>query len=243
MRFVLIDLLRFAAVALVILVHFFQLTGNSLGSTSLIDFFGQRTSIGGIGVSIFIVLSGLSLQLNKKNQSFKDFFKKRVLRIYPAYWMAVFFAMAIHFFLLKPFSLLDLACTVAGFCAFIGLWGGAILSVSWFVGAIVCLYLLFPFVSKAMQSKPIAWLVLLFCIALLSKIVISQFVFIGARALDWFPLSRVFEFGLGIFLAIKLPGVWSKFDWLPFAKAINFLGKHSFELFLFHYPLLELVFA
>jgi len=229
MRFVLLDLLRVVAICLVVLSHTIP------PFTDIIDFFGQNTDIGFVGVSIFIILSGLCLQLSSKKISLKCFFKKKILRIYPLFWSAWAFAVVVAVFLKMPFSLFDLGCSFFGVCGFVGNFFSPILIQGWFIGLIVSLYILFPLLSKAMKKHPFACLFLLFCISLTSKIVISQYVFIGHRSLDWFPLSRVFEFGLGIFLAIKVSSkTLACLNWLPGRKIIVFLGRHSFLIYLFH---------
>jgi peptidoglycan/LPS O-acetylase OafA/YrhL len=57
-RSILLDILRIFAIALVFVAHFGQLVDTSAG-----DFFGLKNfyyvSLGGVGVSLFLVLSGL----------------------------------------------------------------------------------------------------------------------------------------------------------------------------------------
>jgi peptidoglycan/LPS O-acetylase OafA/YrhL len=57
-RSLLLDILRISAIALVFVAHFGQLVDTSAG-----DFFGLKNfyyvSLGGIGVSLFLVLSGI----------------------------------------------------------------------------------------------------------------------------------------------------------------------------------------
>jgi hypothetical protein len=65
--------------------------------------------------------------------------------------------------------------------------------------------------------------------------------FMPGRPGDWFPPCRVFEFGLGVYLALLLPRArWFAFQ-TRFSQPIQFLSDLAFPLFLIHYPFLFLV--
>jgi len=88
-----LDGLRALAAALIVVHH----AGFSSGLTFRNDFLGQFFSRMDIGVSIFFVLSGFLLyrpyvekQFDEKNaDDTKSFWLKRLVRIYPAYWLAL----------------------------------------------------------------------------------------------------------------------------------------------------------
>ena len=85
-RLVLLDLLRVVAITLVVTAHAGQAVNHPIG-----QFFGVENfywvSIGGVGVTIFLVLSGLALQLNygHKDIGYGQLMASRILRIYPVY--------------------------------------------------------------------------------------------------------------------------------------------------------------
>ena len=88
-----LDGLRALAAALIVVHH----AGFSSGLTFRNDFLGQFFSRMDIGVSIFFVLSGFLLyrpyvekQFDEKTvDDTKSFWLKRLVRIYPAYWLAL----------------------------------------------------------------------------------------------------------------------------------------------------------
>src|SRR3569623_740397 len=91
-----LDLLRLSALALVLLSHAGQASGQSW---AVVQFENGRYdfSFGHIGVTLFIILSGLSLHLSQQRHVFTsvEFYRRRVLRIYPTYWMALIATLAL----------------------------------------------------------------------------------------------------------------------------------------------------
>ena len=88
-RFILLDVARSVAAILVIVTHIAQTFNHPLGRRFGIP--GYYVSLGGLAVTIFLILSGLVLELKygtKKLQILK-FFIKRCLRIYPVYWLCL----------------------------------------------------------------------------------------------------------------------------------------------------------
>lgn len=72
-----IDRLKGLALILVLINH----ASGALGVTDWAH--------GEVGVDIFIIVSGFTLALNSTGLSARDFFQRRFLRIYPAYWAAL----------------------------------------------------------------------------------------------------------------------------------------------------------
>jgi peptidoglycan/LPS O-acetylase OafA/YrhL len=126
--------------------------------------------------------------------------------------------------------------TLTGFYAFFtNQFGGPIFEVGWYIGLIISLYLLYPFIANIFDKNPHRAIIILFIISVISRVCCGylQENNIGYRLIDWFPLCRVFEFGIGIYLVrtglyphINLTGMTS--------KAIIFLGELSFYIFLVH---------
>src|SRR5713226_2596915 len=92
------------------------------------------------------------------------------------------------------------ALTITGFCAFAGAGIlGCSLIPAWFIGLILSLYAVYPWLSRLMNRTPRATLLALLLISLASRLTVEGY--LQNYPLEWFPLCRVFEFGLGIYLA------------------------------------------
>ena len=98
-RIVILDIARCVAIVMLIMAHTAQVMGSPLGG-----FFGIKgfyyASIGGIAVTIFLIISGLAigLQYGSKETKYYSFIIKRILRIYPVYYMSVFIGIIVLFF-------------------------------------------------------------------------------------------------------------------------------------------------
>jgi peptidoglycan/LPS O-acetylase OafA/YrhL len=94
-RIVALDALRFIAAFMVLLYH---LTGRPAGGPT--DAWGESvrevfpaiqkvTQFGWLGVEMFFVISGFAICMSAWGRSLGEFFRSRVVRVYPAYWAAV----------------------------------------------------------------------------------------------------------------------------------------------------------
>jgi peptidoglycan/LPS O-acetylase OafA/YrhL len=250
-RYVLLDLIRVIAISLLMIAHIGQTLNHPIGG-----FFGAKNfyyaSLGGLAVTIFLVLSGMVLRLQYANNiQYSTFILKRTLRLYPIYYLSTIFGIILYF--LKSyqdgntiyeatanFSLYDIILNITGSYAFVGKWGGPFVGTSWFIALIMTLYLIFPKLCSALRKKPIFILFTTFIISFISRILIGNFDILPNRPLDWFPLCRVFEFTLGIFIADQIEEKFLKvFDGFDnfITKTINFLSQLSFPLFLIHFPI------
>ncbi|MEK7109873.1 MAG: acyltransferase family protein [Patescibacteria group bacterium] len=248
MRFVLLDFFRTIAIILILFAHL-----NFEKFLGLKKFFGIQNfywvSLGGVAVTMFLILSGIVLELSygKKKFQYSHFLAKRFLKIYPVYYLSLFVGVLIY---LKDNNLQCSVCNISnllvsitGFYAFIGKWGGPFVATSWFIGLIITMYFLYPFISKKIQNKPHATLIALLLISVLSRILLGRYNILPTRPLDWFPLARIFEFSLGVYLV----NIIKKDFWLcmnnfkKIGRIFAFISEISFPLFLIHYPLLFLI--
>lgn len=273
-RSTLLDLLRISAIALVFVAHIGQILGTSLGG-----FFGVKNfyyvSLGGIGVSMFLILSGILAGLGNPPQlkHYSNYLIKKILRIYPLYFISLpisIFGYVLGSWLMKgdipvlfPNGLaVDTIGSLTGFYSWIGLWGGPYNSPSWFIALIMSMYALFPALIFFMRKEPHVAIVALSIISVASRSYVGregipftdpsfydgvkswfyrQYGFMPGRPGDWFPLCRLFEFGLGIYLALIVPrGLWFKIK-IRHNQAINYFSDLSFALFLTHFPYLFLI--
>ncbi len=246
-RLLFIDTLRILGITLIVLQHvegYFPYISNlnqSIGFR-LGDFY--NANFGTLGVSIFLLASGFSLGISYGDIGSKvtlaNFYKKRVLRIYPAYWLAVFFAVMMNIGVIhENLSAIDYVKIVSGFQA---LWAktpsdfyGVINGNLWFISLILSLYILAPIVIFAVKRHPHISILSLLLIATASSYYFGQ----GAlffRGIDWCPLPRIFDFGLGVYL-MRI-GLYPK--WRSNTVAA-YLGNISFYIYLISAPLLYLI--
>lgn len=185
-RAYLLDLLRILAILLVLLAHFGQLFDTAVG-----EFFGVKNfyyvSLGGVGVSLFLILSGLLAGMGDgpKNTGYVVYLLKKILRIYPLYWLSV--PLAIIGYLLGERLLeghwpelfpngftTDLTGSVTGFYAWMGLWGGPYNSPSWFIALIMCMYAVFPALYFFIKRWPHVTLAILLGLSVVSRWYVGQ---------------------------------------------------------------------
>lgn len=236
-RLLIFDLLRIVAIFLVIIAHIGQKHSISILNCAcgVHDFY--FVSFGGIGVTIFLIVSGAALRLsNAQVISYKKFIIKRLCRIYPAYWCSLIIillgsAVKSHMPTLNP---IDLILSATAMYAFAGEWGGPINSSSWFIGLIIILYMIYPFVAHIIRTHGHIALLSLLIVSIWSRWFFGQEIDPAIRVTEWFPLCRIFEFALGIFIVEK--GIYPKA--LTNSKPIYLLSNLSFYLFLIHIPLL-----
>jgi peptidoglycan/LPS O-acetylase OafA/YrhL len=254
-RFIGLDFARCVAIALLLLAHIGQEIRNPIG-----DFFGvpyfYYVSLGGLAVTVFLILSGAVLELKYGGLKIRylQFISKRCLRIYPVYYLSLLLSIMIYFIRFYPdtghfwaiFSKLgirDIILSFTGGYAFVGGWGGPFVANSWFIALIMTMYILFPFLSREINKRPIVSISFLFLISFMSRLIVGKYGILPNRPLDWFPLCRIFEFSLGIYLSIALHSVsinYSKSS-KHLASFISFISEISFPLFLIHYSLLFLI--
>ncbi len=257
MRFVILDLIRIGATLCIVANHIDQVTrGPVVRKVFSIGPF-YDAALGTVGVTIFLILSGLVLELKYKSRTidYGRFIGQRFLRIYPTYYLALLLGMVLYFakkyyytgHFSPPSSVFDLIGSFTGFYAFLGRWGGPFVLTSWYIGLIVTMYLIYPYIARNIRDHPHMVITLLFLISILSRGLLRQYSYsygtLFFNATEWFPLCRVFEFGLGIYLAIMIKeNVWQCINGSEKVKSIiEFIGNISFPMFLVHFPLLFLI--
>jgi peptidoglycan/LPS O-acetylase OafA/YrhL len=255
MRNIGLDLLRCGAIGLLLLAHIGQSIDSPLGG-----FFGipnfYHVSLGGLAVTIFLLLSGVVLQMQygHKPINYPQFLAKRWLRIYPVYYLSLIFGFVIYCLRsqqeqgsiaagLTKLGFGDVVLGLTGTYAFVGKWGGPFVGTSWFIALIMSMYLLFPLLSWLMKTLPHSTIQMLLVVSVLSRLFLGQHDVLPMRPLDWFPLCRIFEFTLGMYFVRVVPAMqWMQLRWLePVAPMIAFVSEISFPLFLIHYPFMFLI--
>ncbi|MBL5824655.1 acyltransferase family protein [Serratia fonticola] len=95
-RLQLLDYVRHFAALMVVFFHY-TFNGISNGKIYSIDFIPSLAGItkyGYLGVDLFFMISGYVIFYSAKNRSAAKFAVSRVIRLYPAYWLAVIFTSA-----------------------------------------------------------------------------------------------------------------------------------------------------
>ena len=183
--------LRFIA-AFMVIIHHVEIFRNRMGQ--IYSTLPCIRIFGGLGVDLFFVLSGflityllLSEQNKTKTISIKDFYIRRILRIWPLY----FFLIVIGFFLLPKFSFFEFGTSLTDihnnfiektlmFLVFLPNVAFAFLSETpyltqlWSVGVEEQFYLTWPVLMKTIKSKE-----------LLFYSIIGGYLFIKIVAFKW----------------------------------------------------------
>lgn len=135
--------------------------------------------IGNLGVSLFFIISGAAMMYvygQKEKIELKTFFKKRFLSLYPMFWIAYIACFLYLFYINKGFSTTvpywRFIFTIIGFDGYLSTFTSTFyLLGEWFLGCIVLIYLVIPFLIKAVKKQPI----LTFAISLLIYILLVLF--------------------------------------------------------------------
>lgn len=128
-----IDELKGAAILLIILYH----AGGVL--------VWQNFLHGDVGVDLFVILSGVGLALSSRVETAGAFLRRRLMRIFPAYWVVLtFFLCANTHFLEHHYSPFNVIVHYLGIQAWFGdFYGFGVNDSFWFVTLIISLYLIY----------------------------------------------------------------------------------------------------
>lgn len=164
-----LDFIRILAMALIVLFHFYSyFPVNS--SWSLVF---KNGTWGGLGTGIFFMISGYLLRSRYKgNYSIRDFYKKRWLSIYPAFYLAF---LGSYIFMLvtgsSPFyggPAYRLIYTVLGIDKYLNWYNIANYSTvgEWFTAVILVLYIIYPLLSNCLNRAKASFSVVILIIYL-----------------------------------------------------------------------------
>lgn len=169
-RIVGFDIIRLIACFFVLLVHFnAAVSGYDNGifkyPNSVLPGFivENRIYLGTLGVVMFFMLSGASLMLTyKPEEGVAKFYSKRILSIYPSFWIAFAIATVVDFFcyhgiaITNPWNLTISFAGLDGYFWSMNLIPGEYYKLGeWFLGCIILLYLLFPLIYSVLNQYPI----------------------------------------------------------------------------------------
>ncbi len=220
-RVVELDILRAVAIIVVIVGHFDYflptVKSNFIVGTTV------HANITLFGVALFLFISGFVLYLNhpsfSERNELTDFFKKRVLRIFPLYWLAIATVVGGGTMVvggvvggLQFASRVDAVVIVLGLQGFLSpRLSSDLMNWWWFIGVILVLYTIYPLIAALASDTlrlpaPIESDVVKFALMILVPLVILA----AARSVLFIISDQVFLF-CGIFV---LGVAISKFDLL-----------------------------
>lgn len=148
-----LDYLRGLAAAGIMFFHYLSWTLGRFDANTVVG------RIGVYGVSIFYILSGLTLWYvyrNKLNnaQDLSRFFTKRALRIFPLLWIATIASVLLT---VNGVDMLKLVLNLTGLFGLVD-WNGYYATGAWSIGNELVFYLFFPvFIMLARRSKILFW--------------------------------------------------------------------------------------
>lgn len=139
--------------------------------------------IGKVCVSIFLILSGLGLSSNYKNNFNKNkFYRKRLFKLYLNYWfivitstiiLIIFFKRSFDILIGVNFKgILKLILNITGFQFLIGYQG--INGAWWFTSVIIVSYLLFPLIIKMLEKYDYRFVLITFFLSFIDIIPLGR---------------------------------------------------------------------
>ncbi len=154
-----LDYLRGLCAFGIMIYHYSSWVFHEHGSDTILG------RIGIYGVSLFYILSGLTLHnvyCNKQLFSFENvhlFFRKRIFRIYPLLWIATILTAIGNFFLIsKTPDFIDVFLNLTGLFGFFR-WDSYIATGAWSIGNELVFYTFFPVLWYGLQWKK--WLIII----------------------------------------------------------------------------------
>ncbi len=202
-----LDFIRAFATIIIVITHFNALflyevyrPELAVGSAYVFNIY-----IGSFGVSLFLIISGASLMYvyqDKlgKSMSIKEYFIKRIKKLYPMFWIAYFITMCIgiiqygEIFINRSnapkFNFIYSILGLDGYLTSFGIRTFYIVG-EWFLGFIIIFYLIFPILLKLVKKFPKITLLSLIIIYAISLIYIKN---------DYMLPVRIIEIVFGMYL-------------------------------------------
>ena len=223
-RYFRFDLIRVFAAALIFIFHYNLEAGSASQGSRIRPYgFGKHINFGPLGVTLFLLLSGYLAAVSFRRFSARSdqgrvstafhWYLHRASTIYPRYWVCYLVAalglMAVYQHVGRVILLSILG--LDGYAEFSGV-NTYYLVGEWYLGAIILLYLMAPFLYGALHRKPRLTMILLLAWYLF-------FLFFYPRQISWFGnrasrfgidsdvLLRVLDFGIGMYIGMYVPKI------------------------------------
>ncbi|OPJ59528.1 acyltransferase family protein [Clostridium chromiireducens] len=208
-----LDFIRAISVMLIITYHFnVQIGLHNINTKYVMIQNFANENIGSIGITLFIMISGMALMLNyKDNLDMELFIKKRITTLYPIYWIGYILTFIILAIIIRGIPVSaegwSFVFTIVGMDGFLYyIVPNFYLIGEWFFGFIIILYLIFPIARILLLKYPKRTL----------GIVIIVYIFLTSHYGRLFqidvvrnPLIRLLDFMFGMSLAVYMKEIKS----------------------------------
>ena len=172
------------AIVWIMMLHFTFITIKPLGFIAQYGF---------AGVDIFMLVSGFGLYFSlDHNNNLRSYFKRRVIRIFPTYYLIGIFSSLIIFH--DTFQNYLFRYSTIGFWTNNLYW-------EWYIPSIVILYILAPIIKKAIDSRYIVTISFIAIALLVASFIIVSQEFVSDKDPHFFMLYRTPEFVFGMICA------------------------------------------
>ncbi|RDW97004.1 acyltransferase [Gardnerella vaginalis] len=219
-----LDWIRAIAAILIVVTHF---NNPYLESTR---FFVNRPFgiyIGGLGVSLFLIISGAALMYNygdRESLDLRTFYTKRAKTLYPMFWVAFVVANILLFirnngYIFVPRHKITAIFSLFGMDGYAAAFGVGTFYVlgEWFLGFIILFYIVFPLLRVGVNKMPIATL----CIVLA----------LYAATVAFFTFYQIPRVPSDILLTTRLPELVFGMIFVKFIKKVpHWLAAISFVI-------------
>lgn len=187
-----LDFVRAIATVAIILTHFNALYVYNVMTPApqkaVITLNVANIYIGAFGVSLFFIISGAALMYVYDNKiEIPKFYKKRLMGIYPMFWMAFIFAAIYRYHLQGTLGsgapIKNFIYTVLGIDMYVANFGIVTFAQvgEWFIAVIIMMYLLFPLLRWAVRKNPIIAFGVAVIIAIISTVLWDKSIEVFAR--------------------------------------------------------------
>lgn len=187
-----LDFIRAIATIGIILTHYNALfiynTSVPMPEKAIITMSVGNIYIGGWGVSLFLIISGAALMYVYENKfDAKVFIKKRLISIYPMFWIAYILAQLFNFYLYggidTSIGKWRIIFSILGIDGFVGNFGVLSFYVvgEWFLAYILMIYIIFPLLRKGVLEYPIVLAAVAGIMYIISIILLRKDVTLFAR--------------------------------------------------------------
>ena len=208
------------------------------------SFLYEIQKIGYGGVDLFFFLSGFGLYHSlSRSADLGDYFRRRVLRILPAYWPFCLVWLAVML-PLSGVGMASAARTIAGNLFMVGYFSDAPVNLNWYLSAMLASLLLAPFLCSCLKEGKGYWkraALLLIAAFALGLAFVDHKLYMAVSRLPVFILGMIFAkpcaksvkglaAGLGAAFVIGLSALLFCFDRFPELLASYALYWHPFVL-------------
>lgn len=202
-----IDVIKILSAIIIVLFHFdvhsFYANKQSLLLGKLTYF---NVSLGDIGISLFIIMSGLTLALSANfDFSILKFYKKRILAIMPSFWMTYLIVAIVYLIFGKKIGdghYWKIVLTFLGLDGFfLYRMTNFYLVGEWYTGYMLITYIFFPIIYFRMKITPILNFIILFLLSIILHLNYNHLFKIQETCN---PLMRLVDFSFGMLFILYI---------------------------------------